>query len=190
MKLIVGLGNPGADYEKTRHNVGFRLIDYLAEQWGVATSRRKFDARYGQGERHGRTVALLKPQTFMNHSGDSVSAAMAFYRLGLEDMLVALDDMALPPGQVRLRAGGTSGGHNGLQDIIDRLGRNDFPRLRIGIGPAGGDAARYVLDRFEASEEPIMEAAIRQAADAAECWLMEGIDKSMTKYNVKRDTEN
>jgi peptidyl-tRNA hydrolase, PTH1 family len=186
MKLIVGLGNPGKEYEKTRHNVGFRLIDYLATKWDITTGRRRFESRYGQGNVHGQSAAMMKPQTYMNLSGVSVAAAIAFYQTPIEDLLVVLDDMALETGQIRLRSRGTAGGHNGLQNIIERLGRNDFARLRIGIGSAGsGEAVRYVLDDFDDTEQKIIDAAIRQAADAVECWMTDGIEKAMNRFNTK-----
>lgn len=183
MKLIVGLGNPGPQYEGTRHNVGFEVADLLASRWKIDLSGEKFHAWFGLGEYGGEKVALAKPTTFMNRSGQAVLAAGRFYKLELSDLLVICDDLALPVGRLRMRADGSAGSHNGLQDIIDRLGNDEWCRLRIGIGERVGDGAAYVLSRFSPDEESIMDRARLQAARAVECWVTDGVDQAMTRYN-------
>ncbi|MFH0982584.1 MAG: aminoacyl-tRNA hydrolase [Planctomycetota bacterium] len=183
MKLIVGLGNPGAKYAETRHNVGFRVIDELASRWRIDTSREKFHAWFGKGTIHGEPVVLLKPTTFMNRSGQAVLAAGRFYQLEIPDLLAVLDDLALPPGRVRLRPDGSAGSHRGLQDIIDRLGTDAFARLRMGIGGAAGDAVDYVLSPFTAEEAALVPRVVALAADAVECWVTRGSEETMNRYN-------
>lgn len=183
MKLIVGLGNPGAKYSGTRHNVGFDVVDRLAARGGISLAVEKFHAWHGKGELRGESVVLLKPTTFMNRSGQAVVAAGRFYRLELADLLVVVDDLALPVGRIRVRKSGTAGGHNGLQDLIDRLGSPDWCRLRIGIGESIGDPVNYVLGRFAESEKADVQRACVRAADAAECWIEYGADAAMNRFN-------
>ncbi len=184
MRLIVGLGNPGQKYEGTRHNVGFRCVEELARRWQVDLGRRMFQGVGAAGVIGGQRVLLLKPGTYMNRSGQSVVEAAGFYRIAPADLLVVVDDMALPTGRLRIRAMGSAGGHNGLTDIIERLGSEDFARLRIGIGQVRGERmVGHVLSPFTAEEERIIEPAIRRAADAVACWLADGIDAAMTRYN-------
>ncbi len=183
MKLIVGLGNPGPEYAGTRHNVGFDVADLLASRWGVGLAVEKFHAWFGGGSIRGERVVLLKPTTFMNRSGRAVSAAGRFYKLELNDLLIVVDDIALPLGRLRIRLGGSAGSHKGLQDIIDRIGSDAWCRLRIGIGEAVGDPSRYVLRRFEEDEEKVIQLARQRAADAAECWIADGVDTAMTRFN-------
>ena len=183
MKLIVGLGNPGPAYTGTRHNVGFDVADALASRNGIALRGEKFHgwfALVGSGEQR---FALLKPATYMNRSGRAVLAAVTFYKLEPADLLVVSDDMALPVGRLRMRIGGSSGGHNGLQDIIDRLGTDAWCRLRIGIGGPIGDPADYVLSRFSTEEADVARNATVRAADAVECWMEHGPELTMTRYN-------
>ena len=188
MKLIVGLGNPGSQYRQSRHNLGFEVVNLLERQWSIDVNRRKFQGRFGGGMVGGQQIVLLKPETFMNRSGGSVVEAVAFYKLPLSDVLVVLDDMDLELGQLRLRPAGSAGGHNGLKDIIARLGNDDFARLRIGIGTAPGDAAvNHVLGSFSSEEMPAVEAACRRAVEAVECWAQWGIDQAMNRYNQKKD---
>ncbi len=187
MKLIVGLGNPGSQYAGTRHNAGFRVIDELAKRWDIRTRAEKFHGWFGKGRIGDESVVLLQPITFMNRSGQAVLAVGRFYRLEVSDLLVASDDLALGLGRLRLRPGGSAGSHRGLRDIINRLGTNEFARLRIGIGSAIGDAADYVLSRFTAEEEPLVETAVSRAADAAECWLKSGVEETMNRYNGTGD---
>lgn len=183
MKLIVGLGNPGPQYAGTRHNIGFDTVDLLAKRWQIDLSVEKFHGWFGQGDVRGERVVLLKPTMYMNRSGRAVSGAGRFYKLSLEELLVVSDDLALPPGCLRLRSGGSAGGHKGLQDIIDRLGSDAWSRLRIGIGEATGAATQYVLSRFDEMEETVMERVRPRAADAVECWIESGIDLAMTRFN-------
>ena len=183
MKLIVGLGNPGPHYTGTRHNTGFDVVDVLAGRWNIRMATEKFHAWFGDGDVRGERVVLLKPTTYMNRSGLAVLAAGRFYKIDLEQLLVISDDSALPVGRLRMRARGSAGGHNGLQDIIDRLGDDAWCRLRIGIGEPIGMSARYVLNRFGEEEKVTMQRATQRAADAVECWIEEGADLTMTRFN-------
>lgn len=184
MKLIVGLGNPGKTYEPTRHNVGFRVADLLAQRWQINMATEKFHAWFGDGTIRGERVVLLKPTTFMNRSGQAVLAAGRFYRLELPDLLVVYDDMALDLGRLRLRMTGSAGGHNGLSDVINRLGTDEVCRLRIGIGKPIGSHTQFVLTRFDAEEEATINAAVARAADAVECWVGEGPVAVMNAFNA------
>ena len=183
MRLVVGLGNAGSQYDGTRHNVGFDVIDTLAHRWRVELNTEKFHAWFAQAEFGGEKVILLKPTTFMNRSGQAVDAAGRFYKMELSDLLVICDDLALPVGRLRMRASGSAGGHNGLQNIIDRVGSEEWTRLRMGIGERVGDGASYVLGRFSRDEEPIIDSAVLRAAKAVECWITDGTEKAMTKFN-------
>ena len=186
MKLIVGLGNPGSNYHDTRHNVGFMAVDALAERFGAAIRRKKFNSLTEEIRVGDTAVLLLKPQQYMNRSGHAVATAAGFYKLSGADILVVTDDMALDVGRIRLRAKGSAGGHNGLKDIIARLGHEDFARLRIGIGDSGPmDAADYVLSRFRGDERDVIDRTIHTAVEAVVCWLCDGVDLAMTRYNVK-----
>ena len=186
MKLIVGLGNPDNKYDDTRHNVGFRVVDALAERLGTTVRRKKFNALAEEAFAEETKLLLLKPQQYMNRSGHAVATATGFYKIDPADVLVITDDMALDVGRIRLRAKGSAGGHNGLKDIIARLGSDDFSRLRVGIGDSGRmDAAAYVLSRFSADEREVIDQTIRMAVDAICCWLCDGVDLAMTRYNVK-----
>jgi len=184
VKLIVGLGNPGPAYEATRHNVGFDVVDILGSRWNIGLKAEKFHGWFGQGESAGERVALLKPTTWMNRSGQAVLAAGRFYKLEVADLLVVTDDMALPLGKLRVRASGSAGGHNGLQSVIDYLGSQDWSRLRVGIGEPVGDPANYVLTRFAPDEKPVIEAARKRAADAVECWVSKGPQMTMNRFNI------
>ena len=193
LRLIVGLGNPGARYARTRHNIGFQLVERLAERWRADwAAEKKFQARVARTERSGRTVLLAEPQTFMNASGETVGAVTAYYRLPLTQLIVAVDDADLPLGEIRLRAGGGSGGHHGLESIEQHLGTNDFARLRLGIGRAEGarEITDHVLGRFDAGEAALMEKVLGRAADQVECWLEAGIEKAMNQFNGVVDSAN
>jgi len=183
VKLIVGLGNPGARYDHTRHNVGFDVVDALARRWQAPLTVEKFHAWFAAAEVGGEKVVLLKPTTFMNRSGQAVAAAVRFYQVAEADLMVISDDLALPVGRIRLRAGGSAGSHNGLQDVIDRLGSPNWSRLRIGIGSAVGEPAAYVLGRIGPDEEKEIAAAVNRAADAVECWIQHGVELTMTRFN-------
>ncbi|MGB0717083.1 MAG: aminoacyl-tRNA hydrolase, partial [Phycisphaerae bacterium] len=180
MKLIVGLGNPGPKYDKTRHNVGFAVIDELASRHGISMATEKFHGWYGKGTIAGEAVVLLKPTTFMNRSGQAVQAAGKFFKLTLDDLLVILDDLALPVGRLRMRASGTAGGHNGVKDIIERLGSKDWCRLRVGIGEPLGSTSTYVLSRFTGEDVDLIDAGIGYAGKAIEHWVERGPDLTMT----------
>jgi len=191
--LIVGLGNPGADYAKTRHNAGFLLVEQLAARWRVDWKReRRFNAQMARAERHGRHVLLCQPQTFMNASGEAVGAVVSFYRLPRTRILVVVDDADLPLGEVRLRAGGSSGGHHGLESIEQHLGSREFARLRLGIGRQAGarEITGYVLGRLDRAEAALMEKVLDRAAGQAECWLNDGIQKAMNQFNGVVDSAN
>lgn len=183
VRLIVGLGNPGPQYAGTRHNIGFDVVDELASRWGVSLAGERFHGWFGLGSARGDRVALLKPTTYMNRSGQAVLAAGRFYKLELSDLLIVVDDLALPVGRIRVRGSGSAGSHNGLQDIIDRLGNDGFARLRVGIGAAVGVPSNYVLGRFDETEKPIVERTARRAADCVECWVKEGMEAAMNRFN-------
>ena len=193
LHLIVGLGNPGAEYAKTRHNAGFLLVEELADRWRVDwKNERKFNARMARAERHGHRVLLCQPQTFMNLSGETVGAVVGFYRLPRTRILVAVDDADLPLGELRLRAGGSSGGHHGLESIEQHLGSREFARLRLGIGRQDGarEITDYVLSRFDRVEAALMEKVLDRAARQAECWLNDGIQRAMNQFNGVVDSTN
>ena len=184
MKLIVGLGNPGAEYKNNRHNIGFMLVDKLAHRWGIDMARKKFQARYGGGMCGFENVVLLKPQTFMNRSGGSVLEAMVFYKTDLDDLLVIYDDLAIELGTIRSRSKGSAGGHNGIKDIINRFSTDDFSRLRIGIGgPKFGNTVKHVLGNFEEDEVPMLNRVLDKSVDAVEYWVANGIKATMNEYN-------
>ncbi len=186
MKMIVGLGNPGKKYSQTRHNVGFKVIDMLGGVLGIDISKSSFGGLAGKGEYSGNQVMLLKPMQYMNLSGQPVADTAGFYKIDLKDILIVLDDMWLEPGQIRLRPKGSAGGHNGLTDVVEKLGTEDVPRLRIGIGQAPlGQAVEYVVSepRPGSQEAELVNQGIIRAKDAAICWLEEGIEAAMTKHN-------
>jgi PTH1 family peptidyl-tRNA hydrolase len=190
MKLIVGLGNPGREYADTRHNLGFAVIDRLAERWSIEVKRRKFSGRLGEGCVADHRVALLKPTTYMNLSGQSVQAARDFFKIDLADILIVLDDVDLPLGKVRVRGSGSAGGHKGLGDVLLMLGATAVPRARLGIGKVATDrTVGHVLSRFSESERRTVERAIERAADAVECWLTRGLDAAMNEFNRPEDLE-
>lgn len=184
VKLIVGLGNPGPEYAETRHNLGFKVIEALENALSIEVNKRKFAARIGEGIHAGRRLILMKPWKFMNRSGEAVATAVGFYKLGLGDLIVVTDDMALEVGRIRVRAEGSAGGHNGLADVIEKLGSNAFARCRVGIGPAqAAGAVDYVLGRPQEPDKQRLNPAILRARDAVLCWVEFGIDKTMTEFN-------
>lgn len=183
MKIIVGLGNPGAKYKDTRHNVGFKVVEELACRFGVEKEECKYDAIIGHIRIGTEKVFLMKPLTYMNLSGKAVAPFVNFYKLDLKDLLVIYDDMDLPLGTLRIRAKGGTGGHKGVASITDMLKSRDFARIRLGIGRPSDETIDWVLGRFSPEEQPVMEDAVKKAADAAECWVLEGIEKAMNKYN-------
>lgn len=188
MKLIVGLGNPGKNYERTRHNAGFLVIDRLVQRHGSsAPTRARFNAAVVEAPVSGETCLLMKPTTYMNRSGQAVAEAVRFYKLEpAKDLLVLVDDVALPSGSLRLRPGGGAGGHNGLTDIQRALGSDSYPRLRIGIDskPPFMDQADYVLGKFDDQQWALVSSVLDKAADAAEVFISRGVDAAMNQFNA------
>ncbi len=183
--LIVGLGNPGTKYNNTRHNVGFDTIDYLSNKLNVKLSRIGFKGVYGEAELDGVRTILLKPQTYMNLSGESVRDAASWFKIPMEKILVIYDDIDLEPGKIRVRPKGSSGTHNGMKSIIYQLQSDSFPRVRIGIGraPERWDLADYVLSRFSKEDREIIDQSIEKAADAVLTIVRSGVEKAMNSYN-------
>lgn len=184
--LIVGLGNPGRQYERTRHNAGFRAVGALAKSLGCPVDRGKFQGLMGQCTYRGQRLVLLLPQTFMNLSGNGVADAVRFYRLPPERVLVLCDDISLEPGRLRVRGSGSAGGHNGLKSIIARLGTDKFPRVKIGVGGKPHpdyDMADWVLGKFVGPDKTAIDEATLRAAQAVECYLKDGPQKAMNQFN-------
>jgi peptidyl-tRNA hydrolase, PTH1 family len=191
VKLIIGLGNPGTEYRDTRHNVGFMVVDALAQRWRVSDQwREKFEALQVKTTVGGEAIILAKPLTFMNLSGQAVSALAGFYKIDPADVFIVTDDVALPVGRLRARREGGAGGHNGLKSIIQHLSTPAFPRMRVGVGRGddGRDLSDHVLGRFEAAERDTVSAAVLRAADATEVFISEGIERVMNAFNAATDT--
>ena len=189
MFLIVGLGNPGRKYEKTRHNIGFDAIDYIAEKYHISVSDNKHKAICGKGVINGQKVILAKPQTFMNLSGESVREIINFYKIDPEDeMVVLFDDISLAPGNIRIRKKGSAGGHNGIKDIIAQTGTSNFKRVKIGVGekPAGWDLADHVLGHFDNADRKLVEEALEDVCEATSLIVKDEIDKAMNDFNQKK----
>lgn len=192
MFLIVGLGNPGRQYEHTRHNAGFDVMDALAEKYNISISESGHKALFGKGMIGGQKVILAKPQTFMNLSGESVAELLHYYKIDPEEeLLVIFDDISLAPGNIRIRKKGSAGGHNGIKNIIAHLGTQEFPRIKVGVGakPPKMDLADYVLSRFGAEEQKIMDEAFGEAAEAAVMMMTAGAERAMNHYNAKKKAE-
>ena len=185
MYIIAGLGNPTREYEKTRHNVGFEVIDVLADMLGTTVEEKKFKGCYGRGIIGGEKVLLLKPQTFMNLSGESIRAASDFYKVDPEHIIIIYDDISLDVGQLRIRKKGSAGGHNGIKNIIAHLGTQEFPRIKVGVGdkPKKMDLADYVLSRFSKEDRAAMDDAFKEAAKAVEVMITDGMDTAMNQFN-------
>lgn len=186
--LIVGLGNPGSQYERTRHNCGFRAIDILADQLNCKIDKCKFQGLYGQVIKDGRKLFLLKPQTYMNLSGISVLQLSSYFNIPPQRIIVMFDDISLPPGRLRIRSDGSAGGHNGIKSIIEQLGSQDFPRVKIGVGAKPTpeqDLADWVLSGFSAIEEKALGPALKNAAESALCMIEKGIPEAANRYNGK-----
>lgn len=184
--LVVFLGNPGTKYEMTRHNAGFMAGDAMAKAQGAAINRSRFKALTGTCDIGGETVMLMKPQTFMNLSGEAVAQAVSFYKLAPDHVIVVSDEVALPIGRLRIRTKGSAGGHNGLKNIIALLGTDQFPRIRIGVGAAPHpdyDMADWVLSSFKGKDAEDILAAAARAAEAVECYITKGADRAMNLYN-------
>jgi peptidyl-tRNA hydrolase, PTH1 family len=185
VKLVIGLGNPGSKYVGTRHNVGFDVVSELARRFGVGQPQTKFQGEYQDVLIQSEKILLIAPQTFMNRSGESVWQFVRFYQPEPADIVVICDDMNLPTGRLRWRPSGSAGGQNGLNDIIQRLGHQQFPRLRIGVGrpPGRMDVTAWVLGRFRENEKEDIEHAVVRAADSVENWIVEGIEPTMVEFN-------
>lgn len=184
MKLLIGLGNPGLIYKYTRHNIGFRIIDSLSVKHEILVKARKFSSFIGEGRICRQKTILIKPQTFMNLSGEAVRAAKAFYKITLEDILIICDDVNLPLGALRLRKKGSDGGHKGLRSIIESIAIEDFPRLRVGIGRSTVENTKdYVLKCFDNSEKDAVSDTITRAGLVVELWIKSGIDMAMNLCN-------
>ena len=192
MKLVVGLGNPGARYALTRHNVGFQVIDELARRWHVDQWRNEHQALVAKVRLGDDQVLVAKPMTFMNLSGESVVGLAGFYKVSVPDTLVVLDEVALPLGRVRAGRGGSDGGHNGLKSILGHLGTRDVPRLRIGVGRGDGrrELADHVLGKFAEDERDQMEAAVLRAADASVMFVTDSIERVMNAFNAANDKQD
>nr|WP_263323938.1 aminoacyl-tRNA hydrolase [Neobacillus sp. Marseille-Q6967] len=185
MKLIVGLGNPGKQYENTRHNIGFEVIEELSKNFSIQLDQSKFKGLYGVGFYKGEKVVLLKPLTYMNLSGESIRAVMDYYRIETEDIVVIYDDLDLPAGKIRLRQKGSAGGHNGIKSTIAHLGTQEFNRIRIGIDrPKNGmKVPDYVLGRFSEEEKTLTQDAVKKSAEACEFWLEKPFLQVMNEFN-------
>lgn len=190
MYVICGLGNPGKKYANTRHNMGFITIDQLAEKHDIKVDKVKFKALVGEGRIAGQKVLLVKPQTYMNLSGESVQEVMHFYKLDPEELLVIYDDLDLEVGALRLRKFGSAGTHNGMRSVVQHLNSDRFPRIRLGIGANGKrDIIDHVIGGFTKEEVPVLEEAVTKAVAAVECMLAEGIDRAMSQYNSKKKSK-
>jgi PTH1 family peptidyl-tRNA hydrolase len=191
MKLIVGLGNPGRGYAHNRHNIGFLCLSHFARAQGIRFGKKQSKARIGRGEAAGNEVVLAKPQTYMNHSGQSVSLLIKRFKVNLDDLLVVHDDLDLPLGKIRIRQGGGSGGHKGVGSIISSLGSQDFVRIRVGVGRPDAppdsitedDIIAHVLSDFTAEEKQVISQVIPRVGEAIHCLLNEGLEAAMNKYN-------
>lgn len=185
MYIIAGLGNPGREYEFTRHNIGFRVLDKLAEEYNISITEKKHRGLIGKGVIQGQKVVLVKPQTFMNLSGECLREVMDYYKETPEHVIVAFDDISLEVARLRVRPKGSAGGHNGIKSIIAQLGTQEFPRVKFGVGdkPKGAELADYVLGRFSKEENQAVEARLKTACDALVCIMNEGCSAAMNLYN-------
>mgnify|MGYP000535991190 CR=1 FL=1 len=189
MYVIAGLGNPGREYEGTRHNVGFMTLDALADKYNIDVREKAFKGLIGKGVIEGNKVILVKPQTYMNLSGECIRQVMDYYKVDPEDILIVYDDISLAPGQLRIRAKGSAGGHNGIKSIIAHLGTQEFPRVKVGVGekPSRMDLADYVLGHFSKEEQATMDDAVKEAAEAV-CEIVNvGIAQAMNDHNRKKE---
>lgn len=188
MKLIVGLGNPGQEYSRTRHNVGFMAVDALADHLGICNWKHKFDAEIAEGKIGSEAVLLVKPQTYMNLSGNAVGAILRWYKLNVEDVIAIYDDMDIAVGSVKLKKRGSSGGHRGVESLLMNLGKEEFPRVRIGIGrpQPGWTVVDHVLAKFSGKDQTVIDQLIVELIPGIEAIVKQGIDKAMNGYNVKK----
>jgi len=192
MYIIAGLGNPEAKYDHTRHNIGFHAIDVLSKKYNINLNKLKFKALFGDGIIGGEKVILVKPQTYMNLSGEAIREIASFYKVDVSDIIVIFDDISLETGRIRIREKGSAGGHNGIKSIIYQLNSDQFPRIKLGIGApphADFELVDYVLGKFTPDEIKVLEPVLLDTADAVECIIKNGIDSAMNKYNRKRDQE-
>lgn len=185
--IIAGLGNPGKQFENTRHNIGFEVIDELSRRWNINVSKIKFKGLCGEGNVESNKVLLLKPQTYMNLSGESIREAVNWYKVPISNLIVIFDDIDLPPGKIRVRPSGSAGTHNGMKSVIYQLQDDSFPRIKIGIGanPDYMDLADYVLGKFTPDERKTIDKSLLAACDAVQCILKYGINDAMNKFNRK-----
>ena len=188
MKLIVGLGNPGLRYKNTRHNTGFLVINKLSKKFDIPVKKRKYKGILGKGSMRGEKVAFFMPQTYMNLSGEAIGEIVKKEKIALEDILLIYDDINLELGLMRLREKGSSGGHNGMESVIEHLGTTEFPRLRIGIKKSGeiSDVVNFVLSPFDSAEKPLLKDIIKEAAECAATWVELGPDNTMTRFNKQK----
>lgn len=187
MYVVVGLGNPGKDYTNTRHNIGFNTVDLIGKRNNINLNKIKFNSIYGEGNIGGEKILLVKPQTYMNNSGTSVRDICQYYKIPIENIIVVVDDIDIDFSSVKLRAKGSAGSHNGLKSIINHIQRDDFPRVKVGIGKKyeKQDLADFVLSRFSKDEQIDIDISIITAAEAVESIIKDGIDTAMNKYNIK-----
>ena len=192
MFLIVGLGNPGVEYAATRHNIGFDMITYLSDKYNIPVNSREGKALVGKGILAGEKVMLAQPQTYMNLSGESVRALMDYYKIDIEDLIVIYDDISLDVGQIRMRGKGSAGGHNGIKNIIQHTGTQEFARIKIGVGqkPEGGDLVKHVLGRFSREEDGMFRDVFALAEEGLLAWLQEDMKSAMNKVNGRRIERN
>ncbi len=185
MRVIVGLGNPCPRYRDTRHNIGFRCIDLMAQRWDIRLSERRAKAVLGRGRHLDQDIVLAKPRTFMNNSGEGIAYLLARFGIRPRDLLIIYDEMALPVGKLRLRPAGSDAGHNGVRSIIGVVGTVEFPRIRVGIGHPGesGGQVSHVIGGFSNDEAPVIAEVVQRVVDATDCFLEEGIDRAMSKFN-------
>lgn len=185
MHIIVGLGNPGREYTRSRHNIGFRCIDAIGERYGIRLKERRRLAVIGHGWIEGEEVLLARPRTFVNRSGEAVRYLLSRFSTGPGSLVVIYDDMDLPPGRIRIRPKGSAGGHNGMKSIIETIGTQEFPRIRVGIGkPQEGDPVAFVLGCFTPQEEGLMREAVQRVTEAVACLLKEGLEAAMNRFNA------
>ena len=190
MFLIVGLGNPGIQYENTRHNIGFKVIDNIAKEYNIEINRQKFKGVYGEGFINGEKVILLKPTTYMNLSGESIREVVDFYKLTCEDIVVIYDDISLDVGRLRIREKGSAGGHNGIKSIIAHLGRDVFPRIKVGVGQPNVDLVNYVLGKFTDEEMEVLSESIDASTKAVSEIIKYDVNTAMNKFNGFKATKS
>lgn len=192
MKLIVGLGNPGPEYDRTRHNMGFKVIDKLSAKYSIEVNHSKFKGMYGTGLINGEKIILFKPYTYMNLSGEAVEQITAFYKVSLEDLIVIYDDIDIAPGLIRIRKSGSAGSHNGMKSVTQMMGSTAFPRVRVGTGkPDNTDhLIEYVIGAIDEDEKPLLEEGIQKAADAVSMIIEENIDLAMNRFNIRPEKED